>query len=50
MAFVGGNSIYSGCDAGINKIPVNIQATADRVNDFEHNTVLSFIFEKTGID
>ena len=50
MAFVGGNSIYSGCNAGIDKIPVNIQATADRVNDFEHNTVLSFIFEETGID
>ncbi len=50
MTFVGGDSVFGGCYAGVNKITVNIQTTADGVNDFKHNTVLSFVFEKTGID
>ena len=50
MTFVGSNSVFGGCDAAVDKIPMNIQSTADRMNDFEHNTVISFVFEKTGID
>ena len=50
MASVGGNSVFGCSDAGVNEVPVDIQPAADRVNDFEHNTVLSVKFKKTGID
>ena len=50
MAFVGGNSVEGCSDTSVHKILVYIQATTDGVNDFEHNTVLSYVFEKTDID
>ena len=50
MAFVGGDSVFGSGYTSAHKILVNIQAATNGVNDFEHNTVLSFVFEKTGID
>ena len=50
MAFVGGNSVDRCNDTSVHKILVYVQATTNGVNDFEHNTVLSYVFEKTGID
>ena len=50
MAFIGSDSVFGSGNTSVNEVPVDIQSTADRVNDFEHNTVLSKMFEKAGID
>lgn len=50
MAFVGSNSVFGSGYTSIYKILVYVQTTTDGVNDFEYNTVLSYVFEKTGID
>ena len=50
MTFVGSNSVLGGGYTSVHKILVYVQATTNGVNDFEHNTVLSYVFEKTGID
>ena len=50
MAFVGGNSVDACGDTSIHKILVYIEASTNGVNDVKHNTVLSYVFEKTGID
>ena len=46
MVFVGGNPVFS-C---ANKVFVYIPTSTYGVKDFEHNTVLSYVFEKTDID
>ena len=38
------DSVFGCCDTGVNKILVNVNAAAYGVNDFQHNTVLSFDF------
>ena len=50
MTFVSGNSVFCGSDAGLNEVVVDIQSTTNRIYDFQHNTIVSKIFEKTGID
>ena len=50
MTFVSGNSVLGCSDTSVNKVSVDIQSTTDRVNDFEHNTVLSVEFEEADID
>lgn len=50
MAFIGSDSVFGSGNTSVNEVSVDIQSTADRVNDFEYNTVFSKMFEKAGID
>ena len=49
MTFVGCDSVFCRCDTGVNEVTVNIQSTANGINDFEHNTFLSKYLRKQAL-
>ena len=49
MTFVGCDSVLCRCNTGENEVTVDIQFTANGINDFEHSTFLSKYLRKQAL-